>query len=104
MPYLRHAVTTMYLRNAGVHMAIKVGLVRIGNSQGIRIPKPLVKQCGFGREVELRVEGSDLIVSPSRTVRENWDGAFKRMAANRDDRSILPGELESSWDRDEWRW
>lgn len=30
--------------------------VRIGNSRGIRIPKPLIEQCGLGEAVDLRVE------------------------------------------------
>jgi len=28
---------------------MKVELIRIGNSRGIRIPKPLIEQCGLGR-------------------------------------------------------
>jgi antitoxin component of MazEF toxin-antitoxin module len=27
---------------------MKIDLVRIGNSRGIRIPKPLIEQCGLG--------------------------------------------------------
>ena len=27
---------------------MRIELVRIGNSRGIRIPKPLIEQCSFG--------------------------------------------------------
>jgi len=30
---------------------MKTQLVQIGNSRGIRIPKPLIEQCGFGDTV-----------------------------------------------------
>jgi antitoxin component of MazEF toxin-antitoxin module len=32
---------------------VRASLVRIGNSRGLRIPKPVLEQCGFGIEVEL---------------------------------------------------
>lgn len=34
---------------------MKVDLVRIGNSRGIRIPKPLIEQCGLGETVDLSI-------------------------------------------------
>jgi antitoxin MazE len=46
---------------------VKARIVRIGNSQGIRIPKPLLEQTGLTDEVELEVEGDCLVVrSPGR--------------------------------------
>jgi antitoxin component of MazEF toxin-antitoxin module len=36
---------------------MKVKVLRIGNSKGIRIPNRLLKQCGIGRAVDLRLEG-----------------------------------------------
>ncbi len=35
---------------------MKAELVRIGNPRGIRIPKPLIEQYGFGDTVELLIE------------------------------------------------
>ena len=43
---------------------MKADLVRIGNSRGIRIPKPLIEQCGLGDTVELRVDQHCLVISP----------------------------------------
>jgi antitoxin (DNA-binding transcriptional repressor) of toxin-antitoxin stability system/antitoxin component of MazEF toxin-antitoxin module len=46
---------------------MKARIVRIGNSQGIRIPKLLLEQTGLTDEVELEVEGDCLVVrSPGR--------------------------------------
>ena len=35
---------------------MKTRIVRIGNSQGIRIPKPLLEQTGLHDEVEVSVQ------------------------------------------------
>ena len=32
---------------------MKASIIQIGNSQGLRIPKPILKQRGFDGEVEL---------------------------------------------------
>lgn len=45
---------------------MKAALVPIGNSQGIRIPKAILDQCGLSGEVEMTVEGEALVIRPSR--------------------------------------
>jgi antitoxin MazE len=79
-----------------------VDLVRIGNSRGIRIPKPLIEQCGFGGKVELRVENSELIIAAKRKPREGWEEAFR--AASEQDESLLRGSAPNEFDGKEWEW
>ncbi len=38
------------------------GIIKIGNSMGIRIPKPVIEQCGFQTEVEIEVHHNHLIM------------------------------------------
>lgn len=40
-------------------------LIAIGNSRGIRIPKPLLKESGLGDEVELKVKKGEIRIVPS---------------------------------------
>lgn len=51
---------------------MKTKLVRIGNSRGVRIPKPLIESSGLSDEVELRVgKGKITIVAaPRRRISE----------------------------------
>ena len=35
---------------------MKTALVRIGKSRGVRIPKEMIKKCGLGETLNLRVE------------------------------------------------
>src|SRR3546814_12230481 len=70
--------------------AVKAELIRIGNSQGIRIPKPIIEQCGFEGRVEMTVADGKLVVAPARAVRAGWDEAFKAAAADDDDAALFP--------------
>lgn len=89
------------------NVAMITRIVKIGNSQGIRIPKILLEQSGLtDEEVELEVKKDQLIIRRKKSVRQNWASAFQAMAKNRDDR-LLDQDLLldlSSWDAIEWEW
>jgi len=84
---------------------MRTSIVRIGNSQGVRIPKVIIEQCHLGPDVELEVENEQLIIRSASFPRQGWEEKFKYMAAAGDDR-LLEGELtsQSTWDEDEWQW
>ena len=84
---------------------MKARIVRIGNSQGIRIPKPLIEQTGLEGEVEIRVQDDSLVISPATKPREGWDDAFRRMAECGDD-VLLDGDVHvpTAWEEKEWVW
>ncbi len=82
---------------------MKAELVRIGNSRGIRIPKPLIEQCGFREIVELRVENDRLIVSPDRKPRAGWREAFRAAGSAIPDDVVLP-DFPNAFDDEEWTW
>lgn len=84
---------------------MKVNLVRIGNSRGIRIPKPVIEQCGFGEEVEMVVQNNELVIRSSSSVREGWSAAFAQMAECGEDELLgWVAEAPSEWDEEEWEW
>jgi antitoxin MazE len=84
---------------------MKTRIVRIGNSRGVRIPKPLLDQTGLQGEVEISAEDGALVIRAARKPREGWDAAFREMARCGEDALIddAPPGL-SSWDEDEWEW
>lgn len=82
---------------------MKTRIIRIGNSQGIRIPKPLLEQTGLTEDVELEVQADAIVIRSARAVREGWGAAFRRMAEAGDD-ELLEELTESEWDREEWEW
>lgn len=84
---------------------MRVSLIRIGNSRGIRIPKAVLDELGLGGEIELTIRGGKLILSRASRPRRGWDRAFAAMAGRGDDR-LVHGEQPgaSSWDEEEWDW
>lgn len=47
-------------------------LIAIGNSRGVRIPKPLLNESGLGNEVELQVKKGEIriVASPKKKISE----------------------------------
>ena len=49
-------------------------IIQIGNSQGVRIPKPLIALANLeGKELEYVVMDSGLLITPEKKVRVGWE-------------------------------
>ncbi|MDP6787713.1 MAG: AbrB/MazE/SpoVT family DNA-binding domain-containing protein [Rhodospirillales bacterium] len=83
---------------------MRVKLVSIGNSKGIRIPRAVIRECGFGDQIEMRLGQGEVVLAPVRSAREGWDAAFEKMAAAGDDVPLIPDYLDHDWDETEWEW
>jgi antitoxin MazE len=83
---------------------MRIELVRIGNSRGIRIPKPLIEQCGFGDTVELHVEQDRLIIAADRPARQGWKEALAAAGSSARDPLLLDALPPNGFDAEEWTW
>ena len=83
---------------------MRTELIRIGNSRDVRIPKPLIEQCGFGETVELRVENDCLVIAPERRPRQGWAHAFRSAVQASSDELLLETAEPNEFDGNEWRW
>ena len=84
---------------------MRTNIIRIGNSQGVRIPKILLEQSRLGTEVELEVEDGMILIRSASHPRVGWGEKYRLMAESSDDKMIdedLSGQTE--WDQDEWEW
>ena len=85
---------------------MRAKLVKIGNSKGVRLPKPILEASGLTDEVEIEVEKGRIVLMPAkRHPREGWAKDAHRMVANGDD------EDWSDWDNmrgdaleEDWVW
>ena len=84
-------------------MTVKVRIIRIGNSRGIRIPKTILEECGLEDTVELHAREGKLIVKPAGIARQGWEEAYRRMAEAKDD-ALLDESIATTWDKATWRW
>lgn len=96
------ALTRSLWRNYGVIMRARI--VRIGNSQGVRIPKALLEQTGLSDEVKLEAVEDRIVIRPAFPPRHDWDSAFARMAERGDDELVDDVANQSSFDDEEWEW
>lgn len=83
---------------------MRARIIKIGNSQGFRIPKPILEQTGIMDVVEIEVEKNKIIIRPVKDVREGWDVAFKIMGEKGDDEMIIDENISHSWDEEKWQW
>jgi antitoxin MazE len=82
---------------------MKTKIVRIGNSQGVRIPKPLLEQAGLEDEVRLRVVESGIIIESRSNPREGWADAA-RLVHEREEDGLLDDWQPTQFDETEWTW
>lgn len=87
---------------------MKTRIIKIGNSQGIRIPKLLLEQIGLDPardSVELSVDDDRLTIRAARHPREGWEEQFRLMAERGDDQLLDPEPFSlTEWDEREWEW
>ena len=70
---------------------MKIAIRRMGNSQGVLIPKPLLVQVGLEREAEMVIEkGCIVLRRPQDKPREGWAEASRKIAEAEDDKLVWP--------------
>lgn len=81
---------------------MKTKIVRIGNSRGIRIPKPLLEEADLGEEVELRLAPEGLMIERVESRRRGWSEAAARLASSHapSDDPFIPTEFDDA----DWQW
>lgn len=70
---------------------MKAALRKMGNSQGVIIPKALIAQFGFESEVEMKVTPDGIMLAkPKEQARSGWALASQALAAAGDDVLVWP--------------
>ncbi|WP_297485131.1 AbrB/MazE/SpoVT family DNA-binding domain-containing protein [Sulfurimonas sp.] len=83
-------------------------LIKIGNSQGIRIPKPLIEQAHLEDvNLELEVLENGLLIKPVNNIsRETWKENIKKVIIENkglQDEALLEDFLNDN-DLEDWQW
>jgi len=81
---------------------MKTRIVRIGNSQGVRIPKPLLEQAGLPEEVDVAAEAGRIIITPATAPRATWAEAAAAARARHEDQLEAP--TPTRFDDTDWTW
>jgi len=81
-------------------VTMKAHLIRIGNSRGIRLPKPIIEQAGLSDEVELRVEDGAIVITGFHKPRTGWTEAARQLRETVED-DLLDEETPTRFDEAE---
>ncbi|OGQ54235.1 MAG: peptidase [Deltaproteobacteria bacterium RIFCSPLOWO2_02_FULL_53_8] len=82
---------------------MKVNIVSVGNSKGIRIPKTLLKQLGFQEQADMEIGKDGLVIKPVKgKPREGWSSAFKLMHERKED--LLSIDEKTDFEAEGWEW
>jgi len=84
---------------------MKTAIRRMGNSQGVLIPKPLLAEIGAetGDQIEMKVERGKIVMAPlKRRPREGWAEASKTLAEAGEGGLLWP-QFGNEADQD-WTW
>lgn len=82
---------------------MQVAIRKMGNSQGILIPKPILSQIGLEGMVDLQVKDGVIEIRPlKRNPREGWAQDSQRIAQADDDQLVWTefgneGDAELVW-------
>ena len=82
---------------------MQVSIRKIGNSQGVLIPKPILAQVGLGDVADLKVNNGVIEIRPAkRNPREGWAKDSQRIAEAGDDGLAWPefgneGDVDLAW-------
>jgi antitoxin MazE len=79
---------------------MEVAIRKMGNSQGVLIPKPILAQVGLEGSADLQVRNGVIEIRPiRRNPREGWAEDAKRVAQDGGDALVWP-EFANEGDRD----
>lgn len=82
-------------------------LIRVGNSQGIVLPKKLLQQYHLSGEVELRPTPEGLLIAPvAQSARQGWAAQMQAAIANGQEPQgeLLEGFADAEFEDGEWQW
>ena len=79
-------------------------LIKIGNSMGVRLPKPIIMQAGLtGRSLKITVVDEGILLSPDNNPREGWAEAFSEMRTAGHDKMLFDDTAANDFNED-WQW
>ena len=82
---------------------MQIAIRKMGNSQGVLIPKPFLVQVGFEDAADMQVKNGVIEIRPiKRHPRAGWASDSLRIATAGDDKMVWPefgndGDSELTW-------
>lgn len=82
---------------------MRAKLIPIGNSRGVRLPKPIIEEAQLEEEVEISVRDKAVVIASLKRTRGGWEEAAERLHATGED-GLLMDDVKNAFDEKEWVW
>ena len=80
-------------------------LIKIGNSQGIRIPQTLIQQAHLeNQELTLQVVENGLLIKPIKNARIGWEEQFEKLNSLETQQDHQPDHSAELATGEAWEW
>lgn len=81
-------------------------LIKIGNSQGVRIPKVIIEQAQLiDKKLEFKIVDDGLLIQPVKKPRQGWKEQFDRVSKLKESDYSNQEWLDAPLaDTEEWEW
>ena len=80
-------------------------IIKIGNSEGLIIPKRILNRLGVHRKVDIQVRDGGLFIIPlAENPRKGWAEAFAKATRNHKSESDYFEGINNDFDNEEWTW
>lgn len=76
---------------------MRTSLRKVGNSRGVIIPAKLLAACEMGDEVDIRLEGKNLVIAPVKAPRAGWFDGYKPEADSEPFAALPADEGSEEW-------
>ena len=84
---------------------METSIIKIGNSQGLIIPKRMLSRLGAKHKVEIQVKDGGLFIAPVYdNPRKGWGEAFAKAAKKYEPEGDYFEGVENDFDKEEWTW
>ena len=83
---------------------MKVKLINIGNSKGLRLPKTIIQQYKIGEDLQIELQEDGILLKPLTKPRTGWSEQFETAVKPIEKQEKNWIEARNRFDKEEWTW
>ena len=83
---------------------MRIKVINIGNSKGIRLPQALIQQYNLDNEVAVELTKEGIMLTSTHKARTGWEDQFKKATAKITTEEKSWMDSSNKFDKEEWTW
>ena len=83
---------------------MKIKLINIGNSKGLRLPKALIQQYNISDDLQIELKEDGILLKPITRLRSGWSVQFEKAVKLNEPQEKKWNEAPNLFDKEEWTW